>query len=294
MAVDHRNDVHARVARPTEHLDDPAAWIAVPVQPLLQRHHDELPGHGGGVADDIHPTLDGLIIAVDPTEISGRLVNSDQFPGTALQHLLHLALHFLRGIRCELTASAERPCHCLDDGDRHPVAIQRGIHIPAVDENSRMQCEVDARSEILCVCEIREKERVAFRVEFQRSGELILRRGGEQVGRLFPHLNCAFCDECVERHFQLGDAGAGQFQATGDLGLRKRVAVCGAEGVEDEIAQVLTEHELSLRRRVRHRNGKGGRKGLLPAKCSSRYLLCECGRNCGIVSRLIFAFLSRL
>ena len=121
-----------------------------------------------------------------------------------------------------------------------------------------MEGEVDAGGDVVLVGDLGEEERVAFRVELEDAGELVFRRVGDLITALFPLADEALFDQRVEGVAQFRDAGAGEFEAAGELGLGERVSFCGAEGVENGISQIYAGHGGSLLSVGLSRNGKGG------------------------------------
>ncbi len=170
--MDHRNHVHARIAGPAEHFDDAASRGGVGVGPVVQIHDHQLPGLGGGIADQFDAPIHGLVVALDPAEVAFFAENPCQAAGAAAEHALDFAAGFFRGIRDEFAAGAEGALGArLFDGNEDAVAIERRRGVAAVDVHAVERHQIEPGGEVRLIGGIREKERMALGVEFQGAGE---------------------------------------------------------------------------------------------------------------------------
>ena len=242
VAMDHRDHVDAGITGPAEDFDHAATRGDVAISPVFQIDDDELARLGGGVADEVDFAFNRLVVAIDPAVLVFFAKNADEAAGAAGEDFLDLAADFIARVGSEFAAGAEWPRYWTDQGNAHAVTIQRGGDIAAVDENARVNSEVQARGEILRVGEVGEKEGVALWLKLERAGELVLRSTGEEVGGFLRLDQQAFLDQGIEGFAQFCDLGSGQFKAAGQLRLRKRVAAGGAQGIEDGISHIFANH----------------------------------------------------
>ena len=77
-AVDDRVHVDARVAGPTEDLDDAAARRVVGVIPIFHIDYDQLTGLRGGFAGDVDCAVDRFVLAFDPAELAILPIGADE------------------------------------------------------------------------------------------------------------------------------------------------------------------------------------------------------------------------
>ena len=197
-AVDHADDVHARIAGPTEDFDDAAARGGAGL-PIFQIDDNELSGLGRGVANELDPSVNRLVLAIDPAEALVFLEHADEPAGATADNLLNLAASFLRRVRNEFLAGAELPFGAgFLDGNKHPVAIQRGAGVAARNVDAVERNDVDAGGEVRRAGQIREEKRMALRVEFQGSGESVAGLGPEHVGGFFSFLDQPLADEAFD------------------------------------------------------------------------------------------------
>ncbi len=187
VAGDGREDVHARVAGPTEHLDHAADGIGGRVLPAFQIDDDELSRLRGGVAGDVDAAFERLVVRFRPCEFVFLPENADDAPGAAGNHLDDLAAHFLIvGSRAALAGFGGR----AGGLDADAVAVESGEGLAARDEDAGVDCEIDADRFVLQIADDRVEKRVAVGHELDRAEERSFRGGLTHAA--FSFLNGCF------------------------------------------------------------------------------------------------------
>ena len=199
--MDDRVHVDARVAGPTEDLDDAAARRVVGVIPIFHIDDDQLAGLRGGVAGDVDCAVDCFVLAFDPAELAVLPVGADEAARPAGEDFFDASADFI-GLRGEELAAGAREAFGagFGEGNHHAIAIEGGTAIASWDMDARVRGEVDAGGEVRFVGGIGEKERVAFWVELERADERAAALCAQQVAGFFAFVNVAGLDEAFDRH----------------------------------------------------------------------------------------------
>ena len=126
IAMDHRQDIHARVARPSEDLDHTAFRSLLRLVPAvdLQNHH--LPRLRGGINREIDRSFQGHVIHIDPAELRLTPENPHHLATATRNHLLHphLGRHLFQfGFR--ETSSLAGKLRLRQHIHQHAIPIQR-------------------------------------------------------------------------------------------------------------------------------------------------------------------------